>query len=175
MNINDYGAVFVSPEEIFDAIYSGKVQNFQNLYLDKELVDQFNESSKINRDHFEKLKVYKHPGPDLKKFDFENQSNWFMPEKYKELNISDWLLEQCNSDIETNRVHEELELFNQHGMLTVLHYLKYLVDTMRENNILWGVGRGSSVASYCLYLIGIHKINSIKYNLDIKEFLKKGE
>jgi DNA polymerase III alpha subunit len=43
---------------------------------------------------------------------------------------------------------------------------------MRENDIVWGVGRGSSVASYTLYLIGVHKIDSIKYELDINEFLK---
>jgi DNA polymerase III alpha subunit len=43
---------------------------------------------------------------------------------------------------------------------------------MRKNNILWGVGRGSSVASFVLYLIGIHRINSLFYNLPIEEFLK---
>jgi DNA polymerase III alpha subunit len=59
-------------------------------------------------------------------------------------------------------------------MFDLLFYLKYLVDTMRENKIVWGVGRGSSVASYVLYLIGVHKIDSIKYELDINEFLKQG-
>ena len=53
--------------------------------------------------------------------------------------------------------------------------LKYLVDTMRENNVVWGVGRGSSVASYILYLLGVHKVDSIKYGLDIHEFLKGAE
>jgi len=48
----------------------------------------------------------------------------------------------------------------------------YFVDTLRKHNILWGVGRGSSVSSYILYLIGIHRIDSIKYNLNIGEFLK---
>jgi DNA polymerase III alpha subunit len=57
-------------------------------------------------------------------------------------------------------------------MFDLLFYLKYLVDTLRENKVLWGVGRGSSVASYVLYLIGVHKIDSLKYNLDIAEFLK---
>jgi DNA polymerase III alpha subunit len=56
--------------------------------------------------------------------------------------------------------------------MDLLKYLKYLVDTMRENKIVWGVGRGSSVASYALYLIGVHKVDSIKYQLDINEFLK---
>jgi DNA polymerase III alpha subunit len=57
-------------------------------------------------------------------------------------------------------------------MFVLLQYLKYLVDTMRKNNIIWGVGRGSSVASYVLYLIGIHRINSLYYDLSIDEFLK---
>jgi DNA polymerase III alpha subunit len=43
---------------------------------------------------------------------------------------------------------------------------------MRDNNIVWGVGRGSSIASFVLYLIGIHRINSLYYDLSINEFLK---
>jgi DNA polymerase III alpha subunit len=57
-------------------------------------------------------------------------------------------------------------------MFVLLQYLKYLVDTMRSNNILWGVGRGSSVASFVLFLIGIHRINSLYWDLSIDEFLK---
>jgi DNA polymerase III alpha subunit len=43
---------------------------------------------------------------------------------------------------------------------------------MKERNIVWGVGRGSSVASYVLFLIGTHKVDSVKYELDFNEFLK---
>jgi len=57
-------------------------------------------------------------------------------------------------------------------MLDLLKWLKYLVDTMRQNNIVWGVGRGSSVSSYVLYMLGVHKIDSLKYNLDFKEFMR---
>ena len=72
-----------------------------------------------------------------------------------------------------DRVQSELVLFRQLNMIPLLKYIKYLVDTMRENKVVWGVGRGSSVASYVLYLIGVHKIDSIKYELDINEFLKQ--
>ena len=71
------------------------------------------------------------------------------------------------------RCGEELLLYQERDLFNLLRYMKYLVDTMRKNNIVWGVGRGSSVASYVLYLIGIHRIDSIKYNLDINEFLKE--
>ena len=65
-----------------------------------------------------------------------------------------------------------MTMFEERKMMNVLRFLIYLVDSMRKNKIVWGVGRGSSVASYVLFLIGIHKVNSLKYNLDIKEFLK---
>ena len=70
------------------------------------------------------------------------------------------------------RVEEELALYKARNLYPILQLMIYIVDMMRKNNLVWGVGRGSSVASYVLYLIGIHKIDSIKYNLDIEEFLK---
>ena len=53
-----------------------------------------------------------------------------------------------------------------------VHYLKYLVDTMTQNQVIWGVGRGSSVASYVLYKLEVHRIDSLHYNLDVTEFLR---
>jgi DNA polymerase III alpha subunit len=94
-----------------------------------------------------------------------------MPEEYKSMDIEGFLVDQCPKQ-NYDRLINELVLFRQHNMIDLLRYLKYLVDTMRSKNILWGVGRGSSVASYCLYLIGVHKVDSVKYDLDIKEFLK---
>ena len=69
-------------------------------------------------------------------------------------------------------IAEELEEFKKRDMLDLLKYMIYLVDFMRSNNIVWGVGRGSSVASYVLYLIGVHRVNSIQYDLDWREFLR---
>ena len=54
----------------------------------------------------------------------------------------------------------------------MLRYLRYLVDTLRANGIVWGVGRGSSVASFVLYKIGVHRINSIEHDLDFNEFMR---
>jgi len=63
--------------------------------------------------------------------------------------------------------------YKKYNMLDVLKFLKYLVDFMQQENLVFGVGRGSSVASYVLFLLGVHRIDSIKYNLDITEFLKE--
>ena len=98
-------------------------------------------------------------------------SNWAMPEYYKNLNITDHILALSPRE-NYDRCFEELEEFKQRGMFPVLRFLVFLVDLCKKNNVVLGVGRGSSVASYILYLIGIHKVDSIKYELDIKEFLK---
>lgn len=99
-------------------------------------------------------------------------ANWYTPKKFTDIDIKQWLFERCSTDIEQHRVLQELNMYDERNLYPLLHHLIFLVDHFRKNNVVWGVGRGSSVASYVLYLIGIHKVNSIKYNLEIDEFLR---
>jgi hypothetical protein len=108
----------------------------------------------------------------VEEFDIVLQKNWRMPVEYKDLDIAEYILGLCKEDYELQRVGKELLLYQERDLFDLLRYLKYLVDTLRKNNVVWGVGRGSSVASYVLFLIGVHKIDSLYYNLDINEFLK---
>jgi DNA polymerase III alpha subunit len=108
----------------------------------------------------------------VEEFDHANQSNWLMPDQYKNLDIAEHVLNLCQSEAELQRVGEELLLYQARDLFDLLRYLKFLVDIMRQNNLIWGVGRGSSVASYVLYLLGVHRIDSLYYNLDIAEFLR---
>jgi DNA polymerase III alpha subunit len=100
-----------------------------------------------------------------------NKSKWLIPEDYCP-NLVQMLYSMCETDVQRDRVSQELELYIKHGIFDLLHVMKYIVDTLRENNLVWGVGRGSSVSSYILFLIGIHKVDSLKYGLDINEFLR---
>jgi DNA polymerase III alpha subunit len=98
---------------------------------------------------------------------------WNMPEDYRRLDIkkhieSNYML----NNTQLARVDLELDEFKQRNLTDLLRFLVYFVDTVRTNNIVYGVGRGSSIASYVLYLLKVHRIDSFKYNLDIKEFLK---
>ena len=105
-------------------------------------------------------------------YDLMNQHNWLMPEEYKQIDIAQHVIDCCKTDAEIQRAGEELLMFQQRNLFNLLKYLKYLVDTMKENNIIWGVGRGSSVASYVLYLLGVHRVDSMYYDLDPAEFLR---
>ena len=108
----------------------------------------------------------------VSEFDHVRQSHWFMPDEYKNMDIAKHVLELCVTDAELQRTGEELLLYQEHDLFDLLRYMKYLVDVMRENHVIWGVGRGSSVASYVLYLLGVHRINSMYYDLDPREFLR---
>ena len=108
----------------------------------------------------------------VEEYDAQNQQNWYIPDEYKNFDIAKYVLDLCETDAELQRVGEELIQYQELGMFPMLCYCKYLVDTMRKHNVVWGVGRGSSVSSYVLYLIGIHRINSLHYDLSIDEFLK---
>ena len=98
-----------------------------------------------------------------------------IPHHYREIDIRQHVskLVGQDSDVSVNaRVEMELNMFEERGLFPIVQLLIYIVDTMRKHNLVWGVGRGSSVSSYLLYILGVHKVNSYKYKLDIKEFLK---
>jgi len=101
-----------------------------------------------------------------------NTDNWFMPDGYKNMDIKKYVLDLCKSQQEVDRVNVELAEYEKRNLLMLLKQMKYIVDTLRKNGIVWGVGRGSSVASYVLHLLGVHKIDSIKYDIPLNEFFK---
>lgn len=121
-----------------------------------------------------KPKIQKYVPLDIsiEEYDKKNQDIWYLPEEYINLDIAKYVLDLCETDAELQRVGDELIKYQELDMFPMLRYCKYLVDTMRKHNVVWGVGRGSSVSSYVLYLIGIHRINSLHYDLSIDEFLK---
>jgi hypothetical protein len=97
---------------------------------------------------------------------------WWITEPFVNLPVRETVLQWCSTDQERDRVNLEMDLFEARGLIPVLRLIFMLVDHFRRNNIVWGVGRGSSVASYVLFRIGVHRVDALKYQLDIHEFLK---
>jgi DNA polymerase III alpha subunit len=107
----------------------------------------------------------------LEEYDASMQSAWTMPDEYANMDIEGFLISQCPKE-NYQRLMEELQEFRSRKMIDLLRWLKYFVDTCETHNIVSGVGRGSSVASYVLYILKVHHIDPIKYNLDWREFLR---
>ena len=108
--------------------------------------------------------------PDL--FHRTNQQMWLMPAEYQDMDIAAYVLSKCADQNELQRAGQELLEYQDRDLMGMLCYLKYLVDVTKENNVVLGVGRGSSVASFVLYLLGVHRIHSLRHNLDFAEFMR---
>lgn len=169
MKYDASGVHHVAVHELFELLYQQPNLDLSKFnVLDPEI---FNYAVGLLYADIPKLKQFTEVY-DIKEFDAQNQKHWFMPADYYELDIAAWVLNQCHNDAELQRCGQELLLYQERNAFELLQYLKYLVDTLRKHNIVWGVGRGSSVASFVLYKIGVHRINSLYYDLDPQEFLK---
>lgn len=168
MRVDEFGQFIFEEIDLIELFLKNPDRKMKNVLLDTDIV--FN--SDLQLDKVLSTIQYQEENISLAEFDQKNQSVWYIPDHYKNMDIAKFVLDQCKNDAELQRAGEELLIYQKLDLFVLLKYIKYLVDTMREHNIVWGVGRGSSVASFVLYLIGLHKINSLYYDLDIQEFLK---
>jgi len=168
--MNKYGDYVLDEKEVVEVLYNNPNVDLTRINITE--VQKFNEAIESLYIDADKLAQYTEPNVSVEEFDSQYQQNWHMPQEYKDLDIAKYLLDLCSNDAELQRVGHELLEYQKIDFFDALRFLKYMVDTMRENNVVWGVGRGSSVASHVLYLLGVHKIDSLKYNLDPDEFFK---
>ena len=167
--INEHGDVIFSEEDAIDLLYNDPNFDIAKLYFND--IEKYTDSLKELGINLPVINTAP-KRPDIVEVDKSNCEKWHMPEKYYQINVLQWLLDKCQNDEEKLRVQMEYDLFEKKNFIRVLQFLIYFVDTLRASNMVWGVGRGSSVASFCLFLIGVHKINPLLYNLDITEFLR---
>lgn len=171
MKQDRFGQVVMCQQDVINLLYHRPDLDLSAVTIDHAA--QYNNSIRQLQLDWPQIGQYHEPDLTLDEFDQLQQSQWFMPQEYHDFDIAAWVLAQCRTQAELQRCGKELLLYQERNLFPLLCYLKYLVDTMRSNNIVWGVGRGSSVASYVLFLIGVHRINSLYYDLDIEEFLKE--
>lgn len=170
MKYDQFGQTYCTADELADMLYCDPKLDLGLFNVDDP--ELYNASVCTTYADVPRLNKYHILDMSLEEFDHAQQANWHMPDNYKTLDIAQHVLDLCKTQEELQRVGQELLLFQERDMFDLLRFLKYFVDTMRTNNVVWGLGRGSSVASYVLYLIGVHKINSIYYDLPIEEFLR---
>jgi len=164
MNLDTNSCHYYDHKDLFALLYQGKEDLIPLLPVEnEETIRQF---ASLND-----LTLKYHSATNKTNYDLELQKHWFLPEEYKDIDIEGFLVHRCPKQ-NYQRLINELNEFKARNMLDLLRWLKYCVDICQSNKIVLGVGRGSSVASYVLYLLGVHKIDSVKYNLDFSEFMR---
>jgi DNA polymerase III alpha subunit len=160
-----------SKKDVLDIIYQGNLNALKTILvdIDPSEFDRFNTAAR--EAGVAELRQYHVLDMSIDEFDRALQEHWLMPDNYRQMDIEEFLINICPNE-NYQRLIDEIQEYKARNMLDLLRWLKYFVDTCRSNSVVWGVGRGSSVASYVLYLIGVHRIDSVKYNLDWQEFLR---
>ena len=171
MNIDKFGQQIFSSADILNLYLRGHDLAVMQLMQVDHTVDL--ESAAMILDNVPTFIRYNElADQSVEEFDHRCQNTWYMPEQYRNMDIAEHVLSLCATEAELQRCGQELMLFQERDLFDLLRYLVYLVDIMRENQLIWGVGRGSSVASFVLYKLGVHRIDSLYYELDPEEFLR---
>lgn len=173
MTRNKFGELVMHEQDLCDLVMQGR----DIVHMPGVTVDPSIDLAKLARDLQDPgcLLLWNFPeDPDVAvcEFDARRQSRWFMPEQYQNMDIAQHVLDLCDRPEQLQRVGQELLLYQERDMFDLLRYMKYLVDLLRQHDVIWGVGRGSSVSSYVLYLLGVHRVDSMYYDLDVHEFLR---
>lgn len=169
--INSYGQAILSSDHIRELVLQGVNINHLNVIFDEDILL----FQKYQQELLGEEILFLDKPEELVSFDDFHKScadQWIFPEFYQNIDVLSWLLHRCSTEQQQNRVNKEYLLFEQRGLVILLKLFIYLVDYMREHKFIWGVGRGSSVSSYILFLIGIHRVDSLKYGLEIEDYLK---
>ena len=173
MKTNQHGEQIYNEEDICDLLMQGTEPLFLKDLIVEDRLDLETAALILNDvPAFVRYDKIAADSVTTEEFDHRNQNNWFMPAEYKQLDIAEYVLSLCKTDAELQRVGQELFMYQERNLFDLLRYLKYLVDLMTNHKLIWGVGRGSSVASYVLYLLKVHRIDSMYYDLDPAEFLR---
>jgi DNA polymerase III alpha subunit len=161
------GTISVDPDKVISYIYKLKNGDVTNLFVN-EMTDEI-KSYNLLSDH----KITVKDSCALRPI------NWVLPDKYLKFDLDEYLLDLSTRiekdslyDARVNRLCQEICLFKELNLEEVLRTLIYVIDVMTEKNVVWGVGRGSSCSSYLLYLLGLHEVDPVKYEIEISDFLR---
>ncbi len=72
-----------------------------------------------------------------------------------------------------DRIALEMEFFDRTMNVKFLLKLHDLVTQFKKEGVVWGVGRGSAIASLVLYLLELHDINPCEYGVPFHELSKE--
>lgn len=106
--------------------------------------------------------------------------SWNIPDQYVQLDLPNYLKSKLAALQNKNdrykkpeyeaRLQIELVEIEKREITSLVKTLIYIVDQLRANGKVWGVGRGSSCASLILFLMDLHKVDPIRFGISHTEF-----
>jgi DNA polymerase III alpha subunit len=171
IKVNMYGQAILSSNNLRELLLQGKNISHLNVVFDEEISLFKEHQAELLQETITFLEAPEE-NSTFDEFHQKCADEWIFPKIYQQIDVKKWLFDKCKTNAELDRVELEYELYEERDLIMLLRLFIFLVDYMRKNKFIWGVGRGSSVSSYILYLIGVHRVDSLFYQFDIKDYLK---
>ena len=108
--------------------------------------------------------------------------HWNLPEPHFSMNLRETIVARSVERLKTLgytpeldekavvRIQAEFDEIERRGMTQFMKTIIYVLDTFRKQDIVWGVGRGSSCACYILFILGLHVVDCVKLDVPMEEF-----
>jgi DNA polymerase III alpha subunit len=178
MIYNDYGHQVYQESDLIQLLISGDSVDGCTCEDSPDIVQFINANE--NAGLQTTISIYSEPSTPVLEYHKFLSAEYEIPDEYKNLDLVKYVFDLVEKytfdyDIELvyQRIEEELALFYEYDLENYIRSVIFIIDAFTKNNIIHGCGRGSSVASFILYLIGVHYIDPIKYDINISEFLRK--
>ena len=105
---------------------------------------------------------------------------YLIPDEYKNLDLTTYVKSKYEEHLSNSgeqktenaarRINIELDEIKKRNVELLFKTIIYIVDIFKQQGIIYGIGRGSSCASYILFLIGLNSVDPLKFDISIEEF-----
>lgn len=106
--------------------------------------------------------------------------SWQIPESYLKIDLRTYFIDafikrnlsytETQVELAAERIEAELKEVDRRGMTQFMQTIIYILDVLREKDVVWGVGRGSSCACYLLFILGLHSVDCLLLDIPLDEF-----
>ncbi len=167
----DDGSVVLRRKALLSCIRNGIETGSLTAEKSKE-VDRHNKLSKVEK-RIRVVEADDKPG-EIEPWRYE----WPTPEPFKSANLLETCARRLNKrsfafeDVYVIRLAQEIAEIDEREMEGFIRHVWYITADMDARKVVRGVGRGSSCASLVLFLLGVHHVDPVLYDIPFTEFFK---
>lgn len=169
-NQDELGRTIYHRDAVLDALLEGKEPKGTIVLSSQDEIRKYTSAPSLNSKYTFDLPIT--DSEYAAQLHLDQQAHWCYPPEFEEIDILEYVYSLCSDDKERARVKVEYDYFVEANALNLLRYIVYILSVCVEQDVIWGIGRGSSVSSYLLYKLGVHSVDSLAYDLDFSEFAK---
>ncbi len=153
------GTVQVEPDRVPDLLLQGVPIDKIRITATNELIEEYN-------------RLVDDPLIPTEPTDVWLDKSWQIPDSFLRLDVRQHVLELAAplGKKYVDRADEELDHIERKKLVPLIQTLMFIISEFKRTGVVYGVGRGSSCASLVLYLIGLHRVDPIKYSIPLQEF-----